>query len=66
MAPPPRSGAREQAAETVPIVKTSAQKAGEAQALVEREHPYDVPAVLVLHLHRVSRDYRDRLLAAMA
>ena len=59
-------GAREEAAETVLIVKTSAEKAGEAQALVEREHPYDVPAVLILHLHHVNRDYREWLLAAMA
>jgi periplasmic divalent cation tolerance protein len=59
-------GEREEAAEVVLVAKTSAQRAGEAQTFVEREHPYDVPAVLILHLHHVNRDYREWLLAAMA
>jgi periplasmic divalent cation tolerance protein len=59
-------GAREEAAETVLIAKTSAAKAGEAQAFIEREHPYDVPAVLTLPLTDVNAAYRDWLLAGIA
>lgn len=59
-------GAREEEAEVVMIAKTSAGKAGEARALIEREHPYDVPAVLTLPLVDVNAAYRDWLLAGMA
>jgi periplasmic divalent cation tolerance protein len=59
-------GERQEDAETVLIVKTSAQQASEVQVYIEREHPYDVPAVLVIHLGDVNRDYREWLLAGIA
>jgi periplasmic divalent cation tolerance protein len=59
-------GAREEAAETVLIAKTSVAKAAEARAFLEREHPYGVPAVLTLPLADVNATYRDWLLTGMA
>ncbi len=59
-------GVREEAAETVLIAKTSAGKAGEARTFIEREHPYDVPAILTLPLADVNADYRAWLLAGMS
>jgi periplasmic divalent cation tolerance protein len=60
------NGAREEETEAVLIATTSAAKAGEAKAFIEREHPYDVPAVLVWELKDVNAPYRDWLLAAIA
>lgn len=59
-------GVREEAAEVVLIAKTSAAKAPEAKAFVEREHPYDVPAILTLNLQDMNAAYRDWLMAEMA
>jgi periplasmic divalent cation tolerance protein len=59
-------GKREEASEVVLIAKTSAARAGEAQGFLVKEHPYDVPAVLVVALSRMNAGYRDWLLAAMA
>lgn len=59
-------GAREEEAELVVIAKTSAAKASEAKALIEREHPYDVPAVLTIALSDVNAGYHDWLLAGMS
>jgi periplasmic divalent cation tolerance protein len=58
-------GAREESAEAVLIAKTSAGKAAEARAFLEREHPYDLPAVLTLNLSDVNAGYRDWLLARL-
>ena len=59
-------GVREEEAETVLIAKTSAAKAEAARAFIEREHPYEVPAVLTIGLSHVTAGYRDWLLAAVA
>lgn len=58
-------GAREESAEVVLIAKTSAEKASEAQAFIVREHPYDVPAVLVIAPVGVNAGYRDWLLSGI-
>jgi len=58
-------GAREVAAETVLIAKTSVEKAGEARTFLEREHPYEVPAILTLPLADVNAPYRAWLLAGI-
>jgi periplasmic divalent cation tolerance protein len=59
-------GAREEAAETVLIAKTSVEKAAAAKAFIEREHPYEVPAILTLPLADVNAAYRDWLLGGIA
>lgn len=59
-------GAREAAAETVMIVKTSAAKEAAARSLIEREHPYEIPAVLTLGLSDVNASYREWLAGQMA
>ncbi len=51
-------GARETADEVVLIAKTRLAKAGEVRELLEREHPYDVPAILVIGLADVNAPYR--------
>jgi periplasmic divalent cation tolerance protein len=51
-------GAREEAQEAVLIAKTRAAKTGEVQAFLEREHPYEVPAILVIPLTQVNAPYR--------
>ncbi|MGH6923113.1 MAG: divalent-cation tolerance protein CutA [Propylenella sp.] len=58
-------GAREEANEVVLIVKTSAEAAAGARALLEREHPYEVPAILTLPLAGVNAPYRAWLLAGI-
>lgn len=55
-------GVREEAAEVVMIAKTTAELAGGARELLEREHPYDVPAILTLPLADMNAAYRDWLL----
>ncbi len=58
-------GAREEATEVVMIAKTSSAKVVEAKTFIEREHAYDVPAVLTLPLHDVNAAYRAWLLAGI-
>jgi periplasmic divalent cation tolerance protein len=58
-------GAREEAAEAVLIAKTTAAIAPRARELIEREHPYDVPAILTLPLDEVNPAYRDWLLSGI-
>jgi periplasmic divalent cation tolerance protein len=58
-------GRREEAAEVVLLAKTSAGRAAEARAFLEREHPYDIPAVLVFALADMNAPYRDWLLRAI-
>ena len=55
-------GAREEAAEIVLIAKTTAELAGSAREFLEREHSYDVPAILTLPLTDMNSSYRDWLL----
>lgn len=55
-------GAREEAAEVVLIAKTTAELAGGAKELLEREHSYDVPAILTLPLTDMNSGYRGWLL----
>jgi periplasmic divalent cation tolerance protein len=55
-------GAREEAEEAVLVAKTTIDAAAEASAFLQREHPYDVPAVLTLSLAGVNAPYRDWLL----
>jgi periplasmic divalent cation tolerance protein len=58
-------GAREEANEVVLIVKTSADAAAKAGAFLEREHPYEVPAILTLPLVDVNARYHAWLLAGI-
>jgi periplasmic divalent cation tolerance protein len=50
-------GAREENAETVLIAKTSAVQAAKARDFLEREHPYELPAVLTIPLADVNAGY---------
>ena len=59
-------GAIERAEEAVMIIKTRASLAGEVEAAVKALHSYDVPAILVLPLESVERDYLGWLLAETA
>ena len=54
--------AREEANEVVLIAKTSAEKSSAVQKFLDREHPYDVPAILTLLLSDMNAAYRDWLL----
>lgn len=58
-------GTREEAQETVLIAKTSAAKAAAVRNVLKREHPYDVPAILVLPLAEMNAAYRDWLFGQM-
>jgi periplasmic divalent cation tolerance protein len=58
-------GAREEARESVLIAKTSAAAAIQVQAALERAHPYQVPAILVVELADVNAPYRAWLLEQM-
>jgi periplasmic divalent cation tolerance protein len=55
-------GAREETGEAVMLVKTRRDLAGEVRSFLEREHPYDVPAILRLDVADVSAGYGDWLL----
>ena len=59
-------GAREEAEEIVLIAKTTSAGAAKVRTHLEAEHPYEVPAVLVLELADVNAPYRDWLMAQMA
>jgi periplasmic divalent cation tolerance protein len=59
-------GTREEAEESVLIAKTTATGAARVRAVLEREHPYEVPAILVLALTDVNAPYRAWLAAGMA
>ncbi len=59
-------GAREEAEEAVLIAKTAADRAERVRELIEREHPYAVPAILVVALADVNAPYRDWLTERMA
>ena len=59
-------GAREEAEEAVLLAKTTADAAARAAALLEAEHPYETPAILVIELADVNAPYRDWLTAQMA
>ena len=59
-------GAREESEEAVLIAKTSADAAARVGALLEAEHPYETPAILVIDLADVNAPYRDWLTARMA
>jgi periplasmic divalent cation tolerance protein len=58
-------GARETADEVVLIAKTRLDKAEEARSLIEREHPYDVPAILTIALADMNAPYREWLVGQM-
>jgi periplasmic divalent cation tolerance protein len=58
-------GVREESSEAVLIAKTSAVKAADARGFIEREHPYDVPAVLTLPLAHVNAAYLDWLMVRL-
>ena len=55
-------GNREEAEEAVLIAKTIAAKAQELRTVLISEHPYDLPAILVIELADVNAPYRDWLL----
>lgn len=55
-------GAREEAAEVVLIAKTTAELATGVKEYLEREHSYDVPAILTLPLADMNAAYRDWLM----
>jgi periplasmic divalent cation tolerance protein len=55
-------GAREESAEVVLIAKTTAELAVAAKVVIEREHSYEVPAILTLPLSDMNSAYRDWLL----
>jgi periplasmic divalent cation tolerance protein len=55
-------GAREEAAEVVLIAKTTSELADGVKKLLEREHSYDIPAILTLPLTDMNSGYRDWLL----
>lgn len=55
-------GAREQSNEAVLMAKTAASRAGSVKAFLEKEHPYEVPAILTLPLSDVNSAYRGWLL----
>ena len=59
-------GAREEAEEIVLIAKTTSANATKVRAHLEAEHPYEVPAVLVIELADVNAPYRDWLMQQMA
>jgi periplasmic divalent cation tolerance protein len=59
-------GAIEDARESVLIVKTSRAKVPTVRAALEKAHPYETPAILVLPLEGVNEGYRDWLLSEMA
>jgi periplasmic divalent cation tolerance protein len=56
-------GAVERAEEAVMIIKTRASLANEVEAAVRKLHPYEVPAIVVLPLESVERNYLGWLLA---
>jgi periplasmic divalent cation tolerance protein len=56
-------GAVERAEEVVMIIKTRASLAGAVEAAVRKLHSYDVPAILVVPLESVERNYLGWLLA---
>ncbi len=55
-------GEREEAAEVVMIAKTTAAATPGVQEFLEREHPYEVPAILVLPLAGMNAGYREWLM----
>jgi periplasmic divalent cation tolerance protein len=55
-------GAREEAEEAVLVAKTTMDAVADARALLQRDHPYEVPAILTLPLADVNVPYRDWLL----
>ena len=59
-------GVREESAETVLIAKTTAAMAHQVREFLEREHPYDVPAILTLPLAGMNAAYRDWLMQGIA
>jgi periplasmic divalent cation tolerance protein len=59
-------GAREEAAEAVLIAKTSEAAAARVREFLQREHPYEVPAILTLALADVNASYRDWLMQGIA
>jgi periplasmic divalent cation tolerance protein len=56
-------GAVERAEEAVMIIKTRASLANEVEATVRKLHSYEVPAIVVLPLESVERNYLGWLLA---
>ena len=54
-------GKRERSEEAVLLVKTSSERTADVRSFLEREHPYDVPAILVVPLAEVNRAYADWL-----
>ncbi|MGQ7794660.1 divalent-cation tolerance protein CutA [Faunimonas sp. B44] len=59
-------GAVEEAAECVLLAKTTLAAAPRLRALLEREHPYEIPAILTLPLSDVNAAYRDWLAERIA
>lgn len=57
----PWEGKIAQEGEVVLLLKTASDAVHEAMALVERHHPYDVPAILEIPLGRVSEPYKKWL-----
>lgn len=55
-------GAREQANEAVLIAKTALSRTSRVKEFLEKEHPYEVPAILTLPLSDINSAYRGWLL----
>lgn len=53
------NGAVEEANEVGLLVKTAARLAEPTMAAIERDHPYEVPAVLALSVEDAARAYGD-------
>lgn len=60
------NGAVEEAEEAGLLVKTRAALRDAAMAAIERDHPYEVPAVLALSVEAAARAYGDWILAETA
>jgi periplasmic divalent cation tolerance protein len=56
-------GKLERAEEAVMLIKTRAALAGQVEQAVQELHSYDTPAILVLPVESVERDYLRWLLA---
>ena len=59
-------GAIERGEEVVMIIKTRASLADRASAAVKEMHSYSTPAILVLPLEKVDKNYLDWLMSETA
>ena len=55
----------ESARESLVLIKTSKKNFGRVEKLIKKIHPYEVPEILGLPVHRVSAGYSNWLTAAL-